>query len=179
MKTYLMIFLVLLVLMSTIISAENSRDLREKWLDIKVKNADLRAIHEEAKAEYQQEKTPENEQKFIDTGKDVLHGALDEVEAWLNWKNAEAKENSKVPDEIKENIASDVETNLNKIDDLRIEVDSIDNPLEMGVTFLRMLGAYNELMVDVARNTGSMWVYIADSHADKIEEIDVKLRTAA
>ncbi len=42
-----------------------------------------------------------------------------------------------------------------------------------------MVGAYSELLADVARNTGKMWVHIAGNILDTAESYEIKLRTAA
>ena len=170
--------IVLIALQVSLVHA-GAQDARQQWLEAKERTAELREEHNLAKSEYRQDKTPENEKKVVDTGKALLQAALDEAEAWLEWKKIEAEENPKVPSEIKESIASDVDANLAKIDSLRNDVDSVKNSLELGVTFLKMLKAHGELMVDVARNNGNMWIYIANDLVSKVEESEGKLRAAA
>jgi len=142
-------------------------------------NKELQEVHRDAKLAFAEDKSPENEETVIDTGKDVLNGALDESEAWLLWKDLEAQDNPDVPDDIKDRISDDVAANLDKIDELREEVDDVSNRFELGVVFLRMIGKYFELLSDVSRNSGMMWVHIGNVRADKIEDFSSKLRETA
>ena len=131
------------------------------------------------KIDYAANKTLENEQRVIDTGKRVLHAALNEVEAWLIWREIDVKENPEIPDDLKESIALDVESNLDRIEELRTEVDGIESRFELGLVFLKMIGKYLELLTDVARNTGLIWVYIAENITSTVEEYEDKLRDVA
>ena len=58
-------------------------------------------------------------------------------------------------------------------------VDSVENRLELGLVFLKMVGKYLELLADVARNTGFVWVHIANTYADTVEDYEAQLREAA
>ena len=108
-----------------------------------------------------------------------MNAALDEAEAWLNWKKAEAEENVDVPDDLKNTIKSDINTNLEKVDGLRADVANIKNQLELGLTFLKMIGKYGELLTDVARDTGKIFVYKGNLHLDTAEDYEAKLRAEA
>lgn len=169
---------VILILQIFFVSASVA-DLREEWLDSKLVSKEKQLAHREAKLAWQANQTPENNQAVIDTGKESLHAALDEVEAWLHWKKAEAQENPFASEEIKQNIDEDVETNLAKIDALREDVDGITNRFELGVVFLTMIGKYFELLTDVMRNSGQMWVHVANTRVDVLEEYEQKIRDAA
>lgn len=178
-KLLLICMFLLLILQPLAIAASNSMEAKQEWKDFKEISLEKRQANNEAKTAYQGNKSAENEQEVIDTGKEVLYAALDEAEAWLIWKNFEVEENDEMPDDLAHAIEADVETNLAKIDGLRAEVEDIDNRLELGVVTLRMVGKYFELLTDVSRNSGKVWVYIADKRADKLEEYEEKLRTAA
>jgi len=159
--------------------ALTASEAKQLWLDTKSASIEAQATHRQAKLDYAANTSPENNQAVIDTGKIVLNAALDEVEAWLNWKNLEVEENPGVPDYISEAIQSDVEENLGVIDSLRIEVDAIQNRLGLGVVFLRMIGRYVELLGDVARNSGAMWSYIVENRSAIVSNWESTLRTQA
>lgn len=181
MKKILTVFLLvcLVVLQSIAVSALTADQAKQEWRDAKQVSKEKQETHRDAKIEFAGDKSEENRQKVVDTGKDVLNAALDEVEAWLVWKELEAQENPDVPSDLKEDISDDVESNMAKIDDLREDVDGIDNQVELGLVFLKMIGKYAELLTDVARNSGKMWVHIGNTHLDIAEDIEAKLRTEA
>jgi exonuclease VII small subunit len=60
-----------------------------------------------------------------------------------------------------------------------VDVDGVETRLELGLVFLKMVGKYLELLADVARNTGYVWVHIANTYADKIMDYEAQLREAA
>jgi len=80
---------------------------------------------------------------------------------------------------LKDTIHEDVETNLAKIDELRTDVDGIENPLQLGLVYLKMVGKYIELLTDVARDSGKILVYIGNTRIDTAEDIESKLRAEA
>lgn len=172
------ILLVVLLLCQSVLAISVS-DARQEWVDAKETTKEKREVHQEAKLKFAGDKTDENRQTVVDTGKEVLHAGLDEAEAWLKWKEAEIAENTRVPDELLDQMNTDIETNLAKIEDLRNDVDNVKTQLELGVTWLKMVGKHAELLADVARDSGKVWVYIGNVHADKIEEFEGKLREAA
>ncbi|MBW2991858.1 hypothetical protein KY345_01435 [Candidatus Woesearchaeota archaeon] len=175
-KIFVIIVLVLLVLHTIAVSALTASEAKQDWRDKKQESKEKQEIHRDAKLDYAADKTEENKQKVIDTGKDVLNAALDEVEAWLIWKDLEIDENPEVPEDLKEEMKDDIDTNLAKIDELRADVDGITTQFELGVVFLKMVGKYIELLTDVARNSGKVWVHIGNEKADTIEEFEAKLR---
>jgi len=134
--------------------------------------------HRDAKIAFAGNKSEDNRQEVVDTGKEVLHAALDEVEAWLVWKNLEAEE-SEITDDLKETIADDIETNLEKIEVLRTDVDGVTNQFELGIVFLKMVGKYVELLTDVARDAGMIWVQLGEDYLDRAEDYESKLRAEA
>ncbi|MBU0457491.1 MAG: hypothetical protein ABH824_06805 [Nanoarchaeota archaeon] len=180
-KKIVTVFLVILLVLMQVaaVSALTASEAKEDWRDAKELSKETQEKNQDAKIKYAGNKTVENNQEVIDTGKEVLHAALNEAEAWLIWKDLEADENQDVPDDLKDSIKEDVDANLAKIDSLRTEVDGIQTRFDLGVVFLKMIGNYFELLSDVARNSGNVWVYIADTHADKIESYELKLRDAA
>lgn len=179
MKKLSILFILMLLLSSVAVCALTSSGAKQDWLDAKKASADARDEHRDAKVEFAADQTPENEQQVIDTGKAVLHKALDEAEAWLVWKQVEAEENEEISSGLRDAIIADVDTNLAKIDDLRTQVDGVSTRFELGVVTLQMIGKYFELVADVARNSGLVWVEIGEKRADKIEEYEEKLREEA
>lgn len=152
---------------------------KQDWLDAKQVSREKQAEHREAKIKFQADKSEENRQIVVDTGKEVLHAALDEAELWLEWKREEAEENDEVPSDLRDQILSDIDTNLDKVDALRSDVDGVTNQLELGMVFLKMIGKYGELLTDVARDSGKVWVYVAEQRLGDAEEIEEKLRDVA
>lgn len=174
-----LLVLAMLLLQPIAVSALSSSDAKQAWHDAKQASVEAQAEHRDAKIEWAADKTEENNQKVIDTGKDALHAALDEVEAWLIWKDLEVEENPDIPDDLKDTIQGDVDTNLVKIDELRVDVDGVENRFQLGAVFLKMIGSYFELISDVARNSGFVWIHTANEHADTLEDYEVKLRGVA
>ncbi|WP_445474266.1 hypothetical protein ACT9XH_07705 [Methanococcoides methylutens] len=174
-----LLVLAMLLLQPIAVTALSASDAKQDWYDAKQASVEAQAEHRDAKIEWAADKTEENNQKVIDTGKDALHAALDEVEAWLIWKDLEVEENPDIPDDLKESIQEDVDTNLVKIDELRADVDGVENRFQLGAVFLKMIGSYFELVSDVARNSGFVWVHTANEHADTLEDYEAKLRDAA
>ncbi|MFH2136284.1 MAG: hypothetical protein ABII19_01445 [Patescibacteria group bacterium] len=159
-------------------SALTSGEAKQAWLSAMQARISADAAYKQAQLDYAANKTPENDQKVIDNAKTVLGSALNEVEAWLNWKNQEAKD-SDAPAELKVKIGNDVEKNLVKIITLRGDVAKIKTRVDVAGVFLKMVGAYVELLTDVARNTGAAWVYTGNQIADKTADYEIKLRTTA
>lgn len=159
--------------------AHTQSEAKAEWIQAQQSRLTADADYRQAVLDYQKDKTPENDQKVIDTAKIVLAAALDEAEAWLIWKRIEAREDSRVPSDIKANIDADVEKNLATIETLRADVAGIQNRLQAGAVFLKIVGSYAGLLADVARNTGAMWSYIGNSLAASASDFEAKLRTAA
>jgi hypothetical protein len=182
-KRKLTVFVVLLSLLLIIqpisVSALTSGEAKLAWYDAKEQSREAQEIHRQAKVTWAADQTPGNNQLVIDSGKEALSAALDEAEAWLIWKNIEVSEDPGIPDDLKITIQDDVEQNLAKIDDLREDVDAIETRFDLGIAFLKIVGKYLELLTDVARNTGLVWVHIATTHAETIETYEGQLRDAA
>lgn len=171
--------LVVFLLLCQSVLALSASDAKQGWLDAKRVTLEKRSVHQGAKLVFAGNKSEENRQYVVDTGKDVLYSALDEAETWLLWKRAEIEEDTRVPEDLSAKIDADIDTNLGKISDLRTEADNVKNQLELGVTWLKMVGKWAELLADVARDSGKVWVYIGETQADKITEFELKLREAA
>ena len=179
-RTGIVFILIALLLMQSIaVSALAESDAKQDWLDAKQVSHDKQQIHRDAKIEFAADKSEENRQAVVDTGKEALHAALNEVEAWLIWKDIEANENPDLPDDLKDTISEDVQTNLNKIDELRTDVDGVDNQLELGIVFLKMIGNYHELLTDVARDRGKILVHLGNTRLDTGDDYESKLRAEA
>ncbi|MEW5955150.1 MAG: hypothetical protein AB1626_01265 [Candidatus Micrarchaeota archaeon] len=170
---------VMLLLQVASVAALTAGEAKQAWLDAKSQTMQATATHQDAKLQRAANNTPENRQAVVDTGKALQNAALDEAEAWLNWKKLEAQEDPLVPEELKQRIYADVDANLNKVTELRAEVAAVTNEIELGVVSLKMIGKYFELLADVARNVGLMWAHVGDVHADRAAEFEAKLRSTA
>lgn len=152
---------------------------QQDWLNAKAASQTAQAAYNQAQLDYAADKTPDNEKRVVATAKTVLNSALDEAQAWLEWKDQEAQANSEVPADIKANISADVSKNLAKISGLRADVASITDRAGVLLVFLKMIGSYGELLTDVARNTGSEWIYLGNNRIATAESYEAKLRTTA
>ena len=179
-KRLVTVFLLAIILLQPFAAyALTSSEAKQAWYNARDSSRNAQDVHRDAKVAWAADKTEENNQEVIESGKEVLHAALDEAEAWLIWRSLEVEENPEIPDELKQAIQEDVEANLVKIDELREDVDGVENRLELGLVFLKMVGKYLELLADVARNTGFVWVHIANTYADTVEDYEAQLRGAA
>lgn len=149
------------------------------WVTAQQQRIEQQTVYNTARINYGASKTPENEQKMIDEGKKLLDDWLAEAEEWLYWKNTEAEADPRVPDDIRTNIQNDVNKNLTQIANLKQEVDAIQNQAQLGITFIKMVVAYSQLLVDVARNVGAMWVAIGNNLLATTSQYEKQLRTAA
>jgi len=172
------IIMVVLLLLASPVYALTAGEAKQEWRDAKKESLAAQTEHRDAKIAFAGNKSEDNRQEVVDTGKEVLHAALDEVEAWLVWKNLEAEE-SEITDDLKETIADDIETNLEKIEVLRTDVDGVTNQFELGIVFLKMVGKYVELLTDVARDAGMIWVQLGEDYLDRAEDYESKLRAEA
>jgi hypothetical protein len=177
------IFLISLLLLAAtlpqVVVAFTANDARQDWYEAREESREAQEEHRAAKVAWAADKTPEKNQQVVDTGKAVLHAALDEAEAWLIWKNRDAEENPELPEELVQTIGEDVANNLARIDALRDEVSAIGNQFELGIVSLKMIGKYIELLTDVARDTGLIWVHMMNVHAETAETYEEELRQAA
>jgi len=176
----IIVFLILgLMLMMPIVAALSLNEARQEWRDLKDVSRGKRVAHRENEQRFQGDKSPENDAATVESGKESLHAALNEAESWLVMKDIEAGENKHMPDDLKERIQEDVDRNLATIDELRSDVDGTENRLGVGIVWLKTVGKYIELTVDVSRNSGLAWVHVANEHANRIEDYQNKLRVAA
>jgi len=130
-------------------------------------------------AAFNADKTPENEKQAVTSGKVLLSAWLDEAQTWLEWKDAQAQEDANLPQNLRDDIHSDVAKNLEKISGLRQDVDGVETLGQGVLVFLKMIGAYGGLLADVARNTGAAWVIGGNKILANADAYEVKLRTAA
>lgn len=174
------LFLIIIILIQTVpIFALTPEEAKEIWLEAKQISKEKREAYINARIEFTIDKSFENRKKVVDTGKETLYATLDEAEAWLIWKRLEVNETIGVSEDLKEEINNDVRINLDKIDKLRKDVDSITNQIELGVVFLKMVGDYLELVTDVARNSGKIWAEIGNNLIDAGEKYEKILRAVA
>ncbi len=173
------VFLISILLLQIVFISASVSDTRQNWKDLKQISKDKQVIYKQAQQKYQENQSLENEQEVIDTGKATLNAALNEVEAWLRWKTLEAEENPFASQEVKQAVYDDVNANIAKIDALRTEVNAVSTRAELGIIFIKMIGKYLELLTDVMRDSGKMWVHIANTRADKLTDYEQKLRDAA
>jgi hypothetical protein len=176
---FMILLCLLLILQPLSVSALTASEAKLAWYEAKERSREAQEAHRQAKIAWAADQTPENNQLVIDTGKEALSAALDEAEAWLIWQDREVDENPEIPSDLKTAIEEDVGKNLEKVDDLRDDVAAIKTRVDLGITFLKMTGKYLELLTDVARNSGLVWVNVANDHADTIEVYEAQLREAA
>jgi len=169
----------LLLLCVGVVSAVTIGEARNSWLNAKEMSVAAAAEYFAAKTTYNTDPTEENKQEMTEDGKALLNAALDEAEAWLVWRDVVAQESDVISDELKADISTDVATNIAKISALRTEVDSVDTLLNLGVTYLKILGKYSELIADVAKNVGKSWCEEVGIIAGKLEDYESKLRAIA
>lgn len=176
---YALLLIILLLTIPLTVSALSSSDAKKDWYDARERSRETQEAHRLAKVTWAVNKTPDNNQNVIDTGKEALLAALDEAEAWLEWKRSEVEEYQEIPENLKATIREDVASNLVKIEELRVEVESVNTQLELGLAYLKMVGKYFELLTDVARNTGLVWVHLMNTHAQTVGDYEQELRDAA
>jgi hypothetical protein len=167
-------FVTLLLFQVVSVAALTASQARDNWLDAKEESLEAQSRHRNTKTTYGQN-TPE----ALETGKESMHAALNEAEAWLIWKEAQANENSEIPDNLREDILADIENNKGKIKSLKAEVDAVNSQIELAATFLKMIGKYTELLTDVARNSGKIWVFVANERIKDLESYQIKLKEFA
>ena len=86
-KQLVTILLITLILLQPLhVLALTSSEAKQEWYDAKQSSREAQREHREANIAWAANKTEENNQKVIETGKEALHGALDEAESWLIWK---------------------------------------------------------------------------------------------
>ena len=179
-KQLVTILLLIIILLQPIqVQCLTSSEAKQDWYDAKDASRQAQQEYRNANIAWAADKTIENNQVVIETGKEALHRALDEAETWLIWRNLEVEENPMISEDLKQAIQLDVESNLAKIEELHIDVDEVENRLELGLVFLKIVGKYFELLADVARNTGFVWVHMVSSYADTVEDYQAEIREAA
>ncbi|MBW3016968.1 hypothetical protein KY316_01230 [Candidatus Woesearchaeota archaeon] len=179
-KALIVFFLVAIVLLQSIaVSAITSAEAKQRWFEAKRDSRDAQGEYFQAKLQFAGNKSNDNRQAVVDSGKERLHAALNEAEAWLVWKDAEADENPFISEDLRDTIKDDVSKNLQKVEALREEVNGVTNQVELGVVFLKMAGKYVELLTDAARDSGKILVFAANEHLEAAEQIEEKVREMA
>lgn len=166
----------LLLVQPMSIGAITTAEAKQLWYDAKAASRTAQDVYRKTNIDYAADKTEANNQKVIDSGKAVLQAALNEVEAWLKWVDLDVAENPEVTPNLKATIHQDVVANLAKIGVLRGDVKEVQNRIQLVTVFLKIVGKYFELVSDVAKNTGLVWVNLADTYVVKIEEYEAELR---
>lgn len=144
------------------INAMSASDAKQLWCQAKEASRAAQEAHRRANLDYAADKSEANNKKVIDSGKAALDAALDEAKAWLQYVDLEVEENPEIPEDLKERVHEDVAANLAKITVLRGEVAAVENRLQLAAVFLKMVGKYLELVTDVVRNTGLVWVHLTE-----------------
>lgn len=179
-KIAICLLLISVILLNTFaVLAISSSDAKRLWESAKRETQQKREEYRNAKIDFATNQNYEHRQRVVKTGKELLHATLNEAEAWLIWKEAEVNESSFVSEKLKTDVRNDVDTNLAKVDGLKEDVDDVTNQIELGVVFIKMVVGYTELVTDVARNSGKMFVEVGNELIDKAEDYEVKLRAAA
>ncbi|MBU0929573.1 MAG: hypothetical protein KJ623_00700 [Nanoarchaeota archaeon] len=176
MAIFLMIFLLIQIVAVT---ALNSSDAKKEWQQSKQNSLEMQQKYNEAKIKFAGDQSEENKQAVVDSGKDVLNAALDEVSSWLEWKKIEADESNDITDDLRNTIKNDIEKNNAKIAELRTDVAGVNNQVGLGLVFLKMIGKYTELLTDVARDSGKILVYKGNKYLDTADNYESKLRESA
>jgi len=173
--------LMMLALVFSVFSAAalTSSEAKQDWQQAKLASQQAQETHRAARLAKLADPSEENKQAFLDTGKDAMNAALDESEAWLKWKKAEAEEDVLLPSDITSAVIADVDKSLEKIDGLRADVDAIETDGEFIGTFVKMVVGYAEIVTDVARNVGKIWVFKGNEFLDTADTYEAQLRDTA
>jgi hypothetical protein len=79
-KRFLVVLTIGLLLFQPVsVYALPSAAAKQNWFDAREASRDAQAVHRDAKIAWAADKTEENNQEVIDSGKEALHAALDEV----------------------------------------------------------------------------------------------------
>lgn len=166
----------LIGLLPAVALMQSQEQAKQKWQNALQSRQTAANKYQQDRGNYLSNRSPANEQKYINSAKKMFLAALDEAEAWLEWRKTADQANSEIPDNIKESIKNAVDANLAKIDPLRVEVREVTSQLEGQAVFLRMLSRWTELLADVARNTGYLWVYQVEQRIETTERYESQLR---
>ena len=175
--TFSLIFLVLFQIVA--ISALSASQAKQDWQDAKEETAKLKLIHNEAKAKWMGNKSNENVQSYVDTGKEFLQSTLNEAEAWLIWKQQEVEQDEIISEQLKIQVQEDINKNLAKIEELRGNVEGATTKVSVDLFAVGMVVGYLDLLTDVARDSGLIWVEKLNQYIDTIESYESSLRETA
>lgn len=134
--------------------------------------------YRDAQMSYAKSKSSADELTLVTATQAALNAILDEANAWLEWKGTEADE-SQVSADLKATVKADVAKNEAKVQALRGDVGVANTRAKTAAAFLKMVGSYVDLQVDVARDIGLVWTDEAKARLAKLEDYESKLRAAA
>ena len=178
-KTIFIFAIIAIFLLQVVAVSATAEETKIAWKDAKEISKEKRNEYRDVQKEFRKNNSEENRELLIEAGKETLHAGLNEAEAWLLWREEKSKEDTKFPEELKEEIQSSIDENLAKIESLREEIDAIETQIELGVTFIDMLFKYREVLSDVSKHTGNSLIYLAEQKLEKSTEFEEKLRVIA
>lgn len=167
MKKILAIFAVFL-LFSVVVLASIA-DARQTWLEARETHIELQQEWREAQQLVARENTPENVENVVNKAKVSLNSGLDEAIAFFELQK-EKLTTADVSDDLKQTIESDLNKNIDAAEALKDDVNSIQTRVEVGITSLKILDAYLNLLVDVMRDSGFVYVEKARLRVEKLEQ---------
>jgi len=165
--------LIVILLFSAVVFA-SVEDARLKWLDAKEKSLELRQEWQEAQRLVAANNTPENTANVIEKAKASLNSGLDEAVAFFEF-HKEKLTNEDISSDLKSTIESDINKNIDIANGLKNDVDAIKTRAEVGIVSLNIIDAYLNLLVDIMRDSGLVYVEKANLRVGKLEEWRDKL----
>ena len=142
---------------------------RLKWLEAKETHLGLQQEWRQAQLLVAANNTQENIENVIEKAKAALNAGLDEAIAFFEF-HKEKLTSADVSDELKATIESDLNKNIDVAEGLKDDVNAITTRAEVGVVSLKIIDAYLNLLVDVMRDTGLVFVEKANLRVEKLEE---------
>ncbi len=176
---YAVAVLALFVSSAFCVRAVSSSQAWKDWAEARGRRMQAEATYGAATLQDRQNKTPENDRIVVTAAKSLLNAWLDEAQTWLTWRDLEAQQNPDVPASIRKSIDGDVNRSMGKISELRDQVAAFKTVPEGIDVWVKLVGNYLNLTVDVARNSGAMWVAVGDKMLDTADNYEVRLRAAA
>lgn len=171
----LSILFILLVVFSSIAYADLNYA-KQKWIDDVV-------YHEKTKIEWQaaqklvaESNTPENVQNVIDKAKISLNAGLDAAIAFFEFQK-EKLTGVDISENLKDIIRNDLDENIGVAESLKTDVGNIKTRLEVGLVTLKIVDKYLDLLVDVMRDSGLVFVEKADNRYDKLNNFRDKVES--
>lgn len=160
------IVFVLLVVFSSMVFAHG--DLKQEWIDAKAVHKEARDVWKEAQVLVNSVNTPENVRNVIDKAKISLNAGLDEAIAYFEFQKDKLLD-SDISDDLKVVIQADIDNNLGIANDLKNDVAGITTRLQIGIVTLKIVDKYLDLLVDIMRDTGLVFVEKGNNRHDKLD----------